>query len=241
MTEGQGCWGSLKKPITSLDLLYSKRLDYIDRFHNFGWPKQVAKELGFDKLYNLGMLGSSTSGQLKHFLNYAPKGEDTYVIWMLTEPTRFSFYKGGVNIDINPRTQSDLGDSYLDFIEDTTLDGTLEQLFYIKCMREICEARNYKLLLTYWTSACALTQLMDERNDQYLTPTPKNIFIPRDQPEYRSTVCNHPNEKGYEYMAKELLHYVNLNHSTFRIGPPVKDVQLFYYPYKKHIKTDLLI
>jgi len=72
---------------------------------------------------------------------------------MLTEPIRFSFYRKGKIKNINPTQGTPICVSYLDFVDDITLDSCLEQLFYVNCMRDISKLNNYKLLITYWNSA----------------------------------------------------------------------------------------
>lgn len=232
MTEGQGCWGSKTRKIVNLSILARERIKYLDRFYQYGWPHLVAKELGFDTLINLGKIGSSTSGQCKFFMEQEFDDDDVYVIWMLTDPIRFSFYRDGSILDINPVGQSRIGDAYINFIKDTKVDGSAEQLFYIKSLREICKHRKYKLIITYWNPASKLTQLLDPSKENYLTPEPKQIFPTA--LEYTSPVCNHPNEKGYEYMASKIVSHIDKRYKEFRVGNRVKTVNMKTPPFKKY-------
>jgi hypothetical protein len=224
LTYGEGSWGSLNERIDDYKELNRLRPLYFDRVMEYGWPNLVAKELGFNKLINLGRPGSSTSGQLKLFIEQDFNGQDIYVIWMLTSPERFSFYRSGQIVNINPTARSEFSDAYIKFLRYDSLDPCLEQLFYIKCMYDICKANNYKLILTYWDTACFLTQTLDTTKEFYLTPD-HDTMLPYD-PGLRSPVCNHPNEKGYKYMADKIISYIDINHNHFRVGKPVKKVDI---------------
>jgi len=201
----------------------------------YGWPHLVSKELGFNELINLARCGSSTSGQLKLFLEQDFTNQDVYIIWMLTSPVRFSFYRNGTICNINPTVPSEIGKAYVDFLRYTTLDTCLEQVFYVKCMYNICKANNYKLIITYWDTTSMETQKLDSINDYYLTPSPENI-MPYDL-SLRSPICKHPNEKGYEYMANKIISYIDKNHRHYRVGTPVEKPNISH-PQDKTYSTE---
>lgn len=231
MTEGQGCWGNKTGKIVDEDLLAKERAKYKHRFYLYGWPHLVAQELGFKKLINLGTIGSSTSGQVKFFMEQEFEDEQIYVIWMLTEPMRFSFYKNGSIVNINPIKPSEIGDAYLNFVKSISLDASLEQLFYVKALRDICVGRNFKLLITYWSPASKLTQLLDSTSKNYLTPTPEPIFSTK--LEHTSPVCNHPNELGHKYMYDKIISYINLYHKEYKVGAPTSNVKIYTPEYRE--------
>jgi len=233
ITEGQGCWGNYKKLINTQNELHTQKEKYLDRFREFGWPNLVGKKLGFDKVINLGKIGSSTSGQLKHFMEIDfEKNQNIYVIWMLTEPTRFSFYSNGMIKDINPGNESELGSAYLNSINNVILDACMEQLFYVKCMREICENRGFKLLITYWNTASIFTQRFDETNDNYLFDKPKNIYPIKNS--CFSMVDGHPNEKGYFYMSEKIVEQILKYNNNFKVGTSKDNIDYETYDLKKH-------
>jgi hypothetical protein len=117
--------------------IYNKN---INNFREKGWPNKLGMMLGYDKVINLGLAGSSTSGQVKVFVEkYLDKDLSNYnvtVVWLLTEPSRFSFYRemGVCNIlpAENYNIDNKIGPAYLNFIKDINLDPMLEQIFYIK-------------------------------------------------------------------------------------------------------------
>ena len=239
MTEGQGCWGDFNKHITKVDDMLKLRKKYRNRFYEFGWPNIVAKELGFDKVINLGKIGSSTSGQLKFFKEQNFGNDNVYIIWMLTEPIRFSFYKKGKIKNIHPAKGTPIGNSYIDFVDDITLDSCLEQLFYIKCMRDISKLNNYNLLITHWNSASKHTQLLDDVTDNYLHKVPTTILPPNRK--FISNVCGHPNELGYDWMAKTILKEIKNNNKNFIISDKKDKLEYIAPEHKSHtINKELL-
>ena len=239
MTEGHGCWGDFNKQITKVDDMLKLRKKYRNRFYEFGWPNIVAKELGFDKVINLGKTGSSTSGQLKFFKEQNFGNDNVYIIWMLTEPIRFSFYKKGKIKNINPAGGTPIGNSYIDFVDDITLDSCLEQLFYIKCMIDICKLNNYNLLITHWNSASKHTQLLDDVTDNYLQKVPKTI-LPTNK-KVISNVCGHPKELGYDWMAKTILKEIKNNNKNFIISDKKDKLEYIAPEHKSHtINKELL-
>jgi hypothetical protein len=240
LTKGVGSWGDRTKKETDWLKLHNDIRDpqNVKRFHEFSWPNLVGKELGFDKVINLAQDGASNSGQLKHFMEVDLPIKNTYVIWMLTEPLRFSFYRGGKICDLNPVVENSFTESYLNFIQDSTLDGYKEELFYINCLREICENRGYKLILTYWSRISRYTQTLDTNKSNWLFSNERELFPIN--PNQISNVCNHPNEKGYEWIASEIINGVKTNHIDFIVNNPKKSIMYESVDYKLSTRTLLL-
>lgn len=220
ITRGVGCWGENTRKINSWTRLYDemKNPKNVKRFLEFGWPNLVGKELGFDKVINLAIDGASNSGQLKHFLNTKIPTENVYVIWMLTESLRFSFYRGGKIVDINPTVETRISKEYLNFVKDSFLDGHKEQLFYINCLREICSNRGYKLILTYWSKSGKDSQDLDSNKSNWLFTNPKELFPTNSA--HISSVCTHPNELGYKWIASEIVNGIKENHIHYIVNSP---------------------
>ena len=243
-TEGYGCYDETTIPdkvkknqkVSDWKQLTDIQENNFDRFHEYGWPVLLAKKLGYHKLINMGFGGSSTSGQLKRYYDsyYNEKFEDydVTIIWFLTHPTRFSFYSQCAIYDIMPGVrelnninhveQSDFSQKYLEYIHDWQIDTTLEQLFHIKSMEQLCENRNFKLLLTHSDikSDALLKYYHDSSN--YLNPIPQSILYSLNPYKEQSYLCNHPNEKGYSKIAKEMYRLITKHHHTIinRNGDP---------------------
>ena len=232
-TEGYGCYhestipNKVKKNRNikgfNLGQIQSQNLD---RFHEFGWPVRLAKKLGYDKLINLGLGGSSTSGQLKRYYeSYYDENFEEYdvtIIWLLTHPTRFSFYTQYAVYDIMPAVQElnnlghiekdSLAQKYLEYTHDWQVDSTLEQLFHIKSMEQLCQNRNFKLIISHTdVKADALLKYYYD-STIYLNPIPGSILEILDVNTEQSYICNHPNEIGYEKLANFMYRQITRYH-----------------------------
>lgn len=229
-TEGVGCWdlSTIPEGMTNSDVWHEKYLQVYQKnlknFHEKGWPNKLCKKLGYDEVLNLGLAGSSTSGQMKSFIEKYEKNSfseyDVLVVWLLTEPSRFSFYKNGSinNILPNEKYNSDnnIGPAYINFIDDVVLDPILEQIFYIKSFIDICENRGYGLIITYWEENSGNHLLNQFKSPYFLYNHPHNLLPPwpYEKP-YGSSLCLHPNENGYEFLADKIYQGIEKNHSHF--------------------------
>lgn len=216
LTEGVGCYDYERNPEL---LKYNAIVDPKDkhyqrhRFHQYGWPNRVGRELGFDKVINLGLGGAANSYHVKIFLHRILesnlKGKfDISVIWMMTEPTRISFYDGYLLRNFLPgksKHEHGLGNAYLKTIENIDLGSVLEQAFYIKVMEQICQNNNFELLLTYWNGTVKF--LLNEYNSPYnLFSSPPSIIVRAGLTEEdKSIICGHPNESGYKKISKVMI------------------------------------
>lgn len=230
-TEGVGCYDPKTIPSDMVDRMKHEKIEevYISnkgRFHEYSWPSFLQKKLKYDKLINLGFGGSSTSGNVKvWFEKYHNKNfSDNYevlIIWLLPEPSRFSFYKKGVVKNINPAMSYNvynndcynLGIEYVKFIQDVSIDPFLEQIFYIKLMEEHCKFKKYNLL--YSPLDFNQNKLFDKlHNNEFRMVFEKNIIPDFSSfPSMKSPICNHPNEKGYEYISEIFFEWIKINKS----------------------------
>jgi hypothetical protein len=199
-TEGQGC-----------------QIPYQDN-----WPIQLGKKLGFDKVYNFGKRGGSHSGQVKLLYDYLSKHNlDNYhvlVIFLMTEPTRFSFYinhtiqnymiKG--YWDIEP-----IEKGYLETIEDLEVDPTLEQVFYIRTLESLCLNNNFDLLVTTWADNYKIFFDIYQNPKINLFSTIRKLVPPKDENWTYFAPCSHPNELGYEWIANEMYNGIKEKHSKW--------------------------
>ena len=204
-----------------------------DRFHEYSWPNHLGRLLNYDKVINTGMGGTSTSGQLKTFIeNFKNENFDEYdvtVVWLLTEPIRISFYREGNIADVGwwaaeaTEETFDYGSladrdyqlqrAYTMFVDDLSLDPTLEQIFYVKCFEEICENRNWNLLIQHWNTmhGDAFKSLYTSK---YMMNEDKNFSAIDYRKIHQSPICYHLNEKGYQIMAERMFGSIQKHHSN---------------------------
>ena len=237
LTEGIGCIDVNTipenfNPQVDMETLFQLYHLNIENFKKGCWPTKLKEKLKYDDVINLGLGGASTSGNLKQLLDEFPNENfdnyDVLVIWMLTDPTRISFYINGVieNQNVgNHRGDCPIMDSYISKIKDN--DPILEQIFYIKLMEEICGNRNWNLLITYW-GKWGEELLNQYKTDNYLSPyynpiIPPNIYDVKNK-KYRSPICNHPNEIGYEYMSNMIYNRIQEYHPQYIITPNDKKI-----------------
>ena len=221
--------------ITDHHMVYE---DSKDRFHKYSWPSALQKKIKYDKLINMGRRSSSNSQQLKMFVekfadtNFSEE-YDVMVVWLLTHPSRISFYNNGQietilnNFFADVEAYDNLSKALMTWIEDPHNDFLLEQLYEIRLMKLICKAYGYKFLFSslstytndFVTKVCPS---LNENNIDYFYKNMigyngrplksfSNIQPPeRDtNPEYYSTICFHPNERGYDYIAQNMFTVIN--------------------------------
>lgn len=216
-TEGVGCWDNLNKSHISHNTYLELKPKYIERFHSLAWPNIVGKKLGYDEVINLGKAGSSTSGQVKRFMEFDVPDANIDIIWMLSDPSRISFYN---NKKVKDHVVNSYGDTliqeYVKYVKDLNIDTSLEQLFYINVMREIVSNRNYNFIITYYSESCKTTQSIDSNKSNYLFTNPTTLYP--SNLNHISKVCGHPNEEGYLHIAQNIVDEIKNNHPHFVKG-----------------------
>lgn len=250
LTEGLGCYDLSKiNPDEILEsnkrgfpLLNNEEYSYQrNLFHQNGWPPNLAKKLGFDKVINLGLAAASQSGSVKQFFEkYLDKNftnNEIFIIWMISIPERFSFYNGKKIKTYLPTTEKgvrvDLEKSWIKEIENPRSDSIYETIFYIKTMEQICENKKFHLLITSWVHNL-IPKINKVYNSQYFIK-PINFqpweinnvkkFTPY---HYSKMGCGHPNEKGYELISENLYQVIVKNHSNFVQGEPKPNFEMIY-------------
>lgn len=193
------------------------------KFHEFGWPNILGKKLGYDKVINLGLGGSSTSGQVKQFFEkYLDKDFsdwDVLVMWLLPDASRISFYfHRNINnlmpsmVNIN---EASLESEYVKRLGNVVTDTVLEQIFYIKVMEQACQSKDYSFLVTHNNGDDNKELYLRYQSKHYLCPT-SNINV-MDWSGYNGNdvICfeGHPNELGYSIMANNMFDMIKENHS----------------------------
>lgn len=228
-TEGVGCYDPSTIPSDMVDRMKHPKVEevYINnkkRFHEFSWPSHLQKLINYDALINLGFGGSSTSGNVKvWFEKYYDKNFtdefDVLLIWLLPAPSRFSFYRSGSIMNINPALNKnvynvhsyDLGKEYAKFIDDVELDPILEQIFYLKVMEEHFKSKKFNFL--YSTFDNERHKFFEKlHNSEFRMVFEENLFPNFEKhPEMKSLICDHPNELGYKYISEQIFNWIQKN------------------------------
>jgi len=217
-TEGVGCYSdesiewynSKKDKLDEPELFSILRSKNYKQFRDNGWPFLLAKKLKFNRLINMGVGGSSTSGQLKRFFEKYDEFElekyDTTIIWLLSPSARFSKYINQKisDISIYGRNTS-IANSYHRLATNT--DYTLEQIFTMRCMIELCKSYNINLYFDSWdyhtkdsiSTICSKYNPLKYILNHYLNISGIDSIHSTNGYE---AVCHHPNQEGYKEMTR---------------------------------------
>jgi hypothetical protein len=250
-TEGVGCYNldKLSKSTNYFELPESEQHIHRESFHKLGWPNRLGKKLGYDKVINLGLGGSSTSGQVKQFFEkYIDIDFSEYevlIVWLLTEPSRISFYKDGEICDYSIGGNNSLHLEYTKLISNKNelirdLNLLLEHIFYIKIIENVCESKGYSLLLTPLYHPELFTTLRSlHKSKYYLTPYSKS-FVDSILRSSRYS-CNIPNgdahltPEGYEVLASDMYNEIKLHHPHLLSNPKDEIDWIYDGDYISHI------
>lgn len=230
-TEGVGCYDpELVAQCSDLNELKKKSLD---RFHSMGWPPKLQQKIKYDKLINLGKEGTGESFHLKRFIEEfgevnLSEEYDVLVVWMTSPPGRLSFYVDGSLCSIlsnwnymDDKSLQDMSHAYAQLIEDVDLDPILEQAFYIKTLKEICNGKGYDLLIFPTSNSKLMVRNPQGKLNNILNITENmslyyngqlSEILPLGIPNYQSILkCNHPNERGYELVAQRMFEIIKIH------------------------------
>jgi hypothetical protein len=220
-TEGIGCYTaeSLRTSKDDMNALYNENTQHRQLY---SWPAQLARAKDWH-LKNLGLGGASNSGQVKLLYQLADEiaqgHESVQVIFMLTDPYRFSFYTqvghGKCHIkqyhpvalsrqDIRLRalqakkyTPDDL--TFMEYYVRTQTDAGMvkETEFYIQCAAMLCRAKawDFKWLSSFSTY---------DYSDHNCLHTGLGVSCAIQLVGKNLAHCNHPNEQGYARIAQAL-------------------------------------
>jgi hypothetical protein len=217
-TEGVGCYepeliSKYKSgEITSTEL-YVKSMP---RFKSHGWPSILATKMGYDVL-NLGRGGASNSGEAKRLIidedNYGLKKKynNVFLIFLISDPGRFSFYSGGELLDIRLNDDTclswEVAKEYVKYvIKDIQEDTFKETACYLKMVENFCTVNDYTF---FYGSAFSDMQALDlyYKHPNNLHYYEKHHYKVHYSDLLKSNMwahCNHPNELGYEMIATEM-------------------------------------
>lgn len=230
LTEGVGCYDMEHAPFPDISYKDKEYFDFYNfskpRFHQLGWPNRLGQKLGYDKVLNLGKAGSSPSGNVKNFIdryqNYDFSKWEVLLIWMVPSPTRISFYTSEILHDYIPTLKdknTEIGAEYLKLLQDVDIDSSMEAIFYIKLMIELCKNRNFNFLyfnLDYdtdklWRKIYDSPHHLYQNHGDYAPWIYENNNVSK----FTSSVCHHPNEVGYENIAKKTFDRIKIKFPKF--------------------------
>lgn len=232
-TEGVGSYNppipyNLNNPLSDSEIVNIIEDNFkknIDNFHEKSWCNIVGKKLGFDKVFNLGRISASNSENIKilnDFLYDYPVNEyEILVIWLMTEPSRFSFYIDGELKSYQPSFShsASLSHEYLKELKKLKLDTLLEQKFYVQMAESLCESKNIDLIITSWHETFPLLfELYKSKNYLHSNPKflqPPNLLTEDGNSHFYYSFCSHPNENGYEWIAEQIINGIKINHTKW--------------------------
>lgn len=232
-THGVGCYEPELKDkfhqgeATMQDLF----LGSFDRFSKYGWPTHAAKHLDAD-VKNLAFGGDANSAAVKRLLmgsheQYRKEYDQVVVVFLMTDPSRFSFYHStgmGTHQDVlqsympalpQPGTEHFI-QVFLQHCLGEERDELLEMAFYLKMVEVFCKAYDYHF---YYGSA--FYRKMEEFHTIYTKTNSflhNNYLCVRDlvvpNPTYLSELCGHPNENGYAVIGDFIGNYIKQDLTT---------------------------
>jgi len=220
LTEGVGCYGDISDHPSKLYnfLKGTERKRVVDRFHEFGWPNRVGRKLGYDKVLNLGNGGSGNSLHLKLFvdkivpkLDQIKKDYKVFVIWLMTDPTRFSFYTDKHIKPFMPAFQPNnkyMAEGYLKDLPEFNIGPAREQVFLIKLSEFMFKSLDITAAFSSWSPSFNYVHKL-YKSQNFLTPIfSPNMFQMEDHHISSMPDCGHPNEDGYEAIADDIVKYI---------------------------------
>lgn len=233
-TEGEGCYdfSSLPKNVKLdynftekyPDLFYNLLLQNKQRFHENGWPNKLGKKLNYDRVINLGLSGSSTSGQLKVFMEkYGDEQFEDYdvlLLWLLIDPSRFSFYSDMKVVNHHSGNLDDITEEYIKNMQDIIIDPLLEQMFYVKIMSKICKLNKWTFYFSHLETYVQKYIPKFNMQDHFISG---NIDSGLESDLHNSPICGHPNENGYEIIANNFFTYLKNDNPNLINKNKVKD------------------
>ena len=189
-----------------------------DLFYKDSWPSVLSNKLGYD-LINLGKGGDSNSAQAKRFIcDFDEKNivdldkyESVTVLWLLSDPFRFSFYANHKLRSWHAQSPDEIIKWYTIDIHKTDLDGWLETKFFLKSVDNYC--KNKKFNFVYGSAFTDITPL------DTIYKSEKNIhnrIVQKKVSEFLNAKrywahCGHPNTMGYNQIANDLYNILTTN------------------------------
>ena len=257
-TEGVGCYDPALNPnkVLVYDLPPEAKKITIERFHERGWPNEVGRRLGFNKVLNLGLGGTANEGHLKVFVDkFIPqvrklsKDYNLYLIWLMTIPNRIGLFTEDDITRIIPANGGtkyqyyDIEKAYLRDLKRINFAPIRDQVHLMKLSEFMFKALNINYVFASW-SEDFIEVYNFYTSPNMLTPFPS--FVPYSRkPNMISIACTHPNEEGYKFMADSMITSLKTYHPHFVHDKPSTfewewDGSTQYYPNKTNSVNSIL-
>ena len=122
-------------------------------------------------------------------------------------------------------------------MKDTELDALMEQVFYLKIFGEHCKFKNYKFL---FTSQYSFRNRFFEtlyKTESMMTFEGSVLPDYKTNHHMKSLVCDHPNERGYQYICNQIFNWIEINKPEYISQDEPKEVTTIWdgFPLSNHI------
>jgi len=215
-TEGVGCYtdeivSKYKSNKITKDQAFNLGRQY---FNLNSWPTILSKLLNFDVI-NLGRAGASNSAMAKllineHDKNYKNNYENVYVIFLISEPARISFYSDKKVQSWQPSGNpvDPIMEVYIKNIMHSDYDTNMESIFSLKSINYYCQAKGYKFFYgsAFYNIDSSLNSLFNlpDQNFHNFMKEQSMIHIVNTSQLKSQLECGHPNQKGYNVIANKI-------------------------------------
>jgi len=182
-----------------------------DCFYPNAWPTDLSRKLEYD-LLNLGQGGDSNSATAKRFIcDFDEKNtldlskyESITVLWLLSDPFRFSFYSNHRLKSWHASSTDEILKWYIIDVHKTELDGWLETKYSLKSVENYCKNKNFNFLFgSAFTDILPLETIYRNERNIHNRITRKKVSEFLNAKKYWAH-CGHPNKEGHLKIAESL-------------------------------------
>ena len=215
-TEGVGCYTDEIVSKYKSDKITKDEAFNLGRqhFNLNSWPTVLSELLNFDVI-NLGLAGSSNSAMSKllineYDINYKDDYENVYVIFLISEPARISFYSDKKIQSWQPSGNpiDPIMEIYIKEIMHSNYDIDMESVFALKTINYYCQAKGYKFFYgsAFYNVSSSLNTLFNLPNQNFhnFMKEQSMIHIVNTHELKSQLECGHPNQKGYNVIANKM-------------------------------------
>ena len=211
-TQGVGCYEpklreKLNKGEATMQELF---LGSFERFSKCSWPTHTSRILNAD-VKNIALGGDANSASAKRLVMGPYSGckkyyDDVIVVFLMTDPTRFSFFNDHIIQSFQPGSDSSVFmEEFLKHCLSVSEDENSEALFYLNVVKNFCDVNEYHF---YYGSAFH-KDITLPKSTSFLHPGCSAIVdILPNEVDYMSDICYHPNELGYQFIGNYIGNYI---------------------------------
>jgi hypothetical protein len=224
-TTGVGCYdpeslARFQRKEIEQTVLYK---DSIANFYKNAWPTILASKLNCD-LINLAEGGAANSAMFKKLVMRVPELElskyrKITVMFVLSDPVRFSFYVDGTIKSWIPHHHADpIANAYYKTVLTDVEDANRETASYLSGIKYFCDSRGFNFLYAAgFTNISEVNPYVnfkennlheydyEERISNYLYAVGGDVLA----------YCGHPNQSGYQVIAEHFYSTIKSNRQLF--------------------------